>query len=214
METKISYTITVCDEYVEIQKLITHLLKHKRQQDEIVVLFDKSKNSKSVEEYLRTHCVDGSFSWYEGEFAGNFAEWKNKLNSLCSQDSTHIFNIDADEIPNEFLIQNIYTILQDNPQVELLWVSRINTLEGDEKNVIEYVQSQGWRLSEQKYINYPDCQGRIYHNKSNIKWGGAVHETLTGIASHAYLPFEERFCLYHPKTLEKQIKQNNLYNNI
>jgi hypothetical protein len=35
---KISYAITVCNEFVEIQRLITFLRKNKRSQDEIVVL--------------------------------------------------------------------------------------------------------------------------------------------------------------------------------
>ena len=44
---KISYAITVCNEAVEIQRLISFLLKVKRHEDEIVVLFD-SKNGKTV----------------------------------------------------------------------------------------------------------------------------------------------------------------------
>jgi hypothetical protein len=35
---KISYAITVCNEFLEIQKLITFLLENKRVQDEIVIL--------------------------------------------------------------------------------------------------------------------------------------------------------------------------------
>ena len=40
---KISYAITVCNEFVEIQKLVLFLLDHKRDEDEIVILYD-SKN--------------------------------------------------------------------------------------------------------------------------------------------------------------------------
>jgi mannose/fructose-specific phosphotransferase system component IIA len=46
---KISYAITVCDEFVEIQKLLSLLLKNKRNEDEIVVLVDLSKNSPTSE---------------------------------------------------------------------------------------------------------------------------------------------------------------------
>ena len=42
---KISYAITVCNEFIEIQKLIPILLKHKRSEDEIVILYDQ-KNVK------------------------------------------------------------------------------------------------------------------------------------------------------------------------
>ena len=43
---KISYAITVCNELDEIIKLLNFLLKHRRKQDEIVVLFDKGNGQK------------------------------------------------------------------------------------------------------------------------------------------------------------------------
>ena len=46
---KISYAITVCNEFVEIQRLITFLRKNKRLQDEIVVLVDMTKNEPTSE---------------------------------------------------------------------------------------------------------------------------------------------------------------------
>ena len=62
--------------------------------------------------------------------------------------------------------------------------------------------------------NFPDPQLRIYRNKPEIKWEGDVHETIVGYKTVSRLPFEEEYCLYHPKTLLKQIKQNNLYKEI
>ena len=41
---KISYAITVCNEFVEIQKLVLFLLDHKRTEDEIIIN-DEVKNS-------------------------------------------------------------------------------------------------------------------------------------------------------------------------
>ena len=38
---KISYAITVCNEFLEIQRLVNFLLKHKRMQDNIVILYDE-----------------------------------------------------------------------------------------------------------------------------------------------------------------------------
>ena len=37
---KISYAITVCNEFVEIQKLVNLIRENKRQQDEIIILFE------------------------------------------------------------------------------------------------------------------------------------------------------------------------------
>jgi hypothetical protein len=63
-------------------------------------------------------------------------------------------------------------------------------------------------------INAFDYQGRIYRKDPNIKWVGKVHEKIEGHKSFAYLPSEEHWSLYHPKTLNRQIKQNKYYNTL
>jgi hypothetical protein len=40
---KISYAITVCNELVEIQRLVNLFTTNKRAQDEIVILYDEVK---------------------------------------------------------------------------------------------------------------------------------------------------------------------------
>ena len=60
---KISYAITVCNEFVEIQKLIPFLLKHKRYEDEIVVLYDINNGHEGIEQFLRAKSINGEFSW-------------------------------------------------------------------------------------------------------------------------------------------------------
>ena len=103
---KLSYAIPVCNEFVEIQRLITFLLKNKRDEDEIVVLFDSNNGDKEVETYLRKMNVEKTlFKWASYKFEGDFAAMKNRLNSLCSGD--YIFQIDADEMPNEYMMKII-----------------------------------------------------------------------------------------------------------
>ena len=46
---KISYAIPVCNEIIEIQRLLGFLIENKRLQDEIVVLVDLSKNNPTSE---------------------------------------------------------------------------------------------------------------------------------------------------------------------
>ncbi len=111
---RISYAITVCTEFLEIQRLINFLLKHKRTQDDIVVLFDEANGDKEIEAYLRSHSVNGEFSWYAGKFKRHFADWKNKLTSYCTGD--YIFQIDADEIPTKSSDDTIYF-----PKKEIYW---------------------------------------------------------------------------------------------
>jgi hypothetical protein len=123
---KISYAITVVDEIVEIQRLVTLLLETKRTEDEIVILFDSSRENIPVEEYLRAKSVNGEFSWHKGTFEGHFADWKNKLTNLCSGD--YIFQIDADEFPHKSLITALPIILQSNPDNDVYLVPRVNTV--------------------------------------------------------------------------------------
>ena len=115
---KLSYAITVCNEFVEIQKLISFLLENKKQQDEIVILYDIINGDKRVEEYLRSHSVNGEFNWHPGEFKGHFANWKNKLTSLCNGD--FIFQIDADEYPNKELLETLPFLLEMNKDVDVM----------------------------------------------------------------------------------------------
>jgi hypothetical protein len=208
----ITYAITVCNEEYELQRLVNILEKNIKPQDDIVVLFDKANGSHGVEEYLRSYSVNKTnFSWFADEFDGDFAKWKNKLKKLCN--GNYIFFLDADEYPDDFLIQKIDFIINEN-MVDIIFVPRINTLKGNENEIKEYIQSQRWNLDSDGQINYPDYQGRIIHNKPVLGWSGKVHERIIGYKIYATLPTEREFSLHHPKTLEKQIKQNNLYNSL
>jgi|TARA_R100000027_G_scaffold58635_1_gene48631 hypothetical protein len=203
---KISYAITVCNEFVEIQNLVSFLLKHKRHEDEIVILYDIANGEEGIEEYLRAKSVNCEIAWMPGEFEGHFADWKNKLNKMCSGD--YIFQIDADEIPNEALIKSLHLILQGNPTVDILRVPRVNTVEGlTDKHIKEW----NWNVDDKGWINWPDYQWRIYKNKPEIKWIKKVHEKLDGYKTFALLPAEEASALYHHKEITRQEKQNEYY---
>lgn len=206
---KISYAITVCNEFIEIQNLITFLLKHKRAEDEIVVLYDSKGGIESVEEYLRAKSVNAEFMWYSGEFGGHFADWKNKLTELCSGD--YIFQIDADEIPNEILIKFLPVLLESNPFNEVYLVPRVNTVEGLTQ---EHINKWKWNVNKDGWVNWPDYQWRIWKNLPDIKWKNKVHEVLEGFKTYAPLPSEEGYALYHPKDIKRQEKQNNYYNTL
>jgi hypothetical protein len=206
---KISYAICVKDEIIEIQNLLSLLLKNKKQDDEIVILFDKNNGSEEVEEFLRSHSINDEFRWYPGEFNGNFGEWKNKLNSLCN--GNYIINLDADEILNDYFFISIPLILEYNKEIDGFWVSRINTLIGDKDKIEKYITSQGWVLDQFNRLNFPDKQFRIFRNSPNIKWVGKVHERIVGYKTYAELPNDDVFCILHKKTLERQIKQNQMY---
>jgi hypothetical protein len=205
---KLSYAITVCNELVEIQRLITYLLEHKRREDELVVLFDSTNGTKEVEEFLRAKSINGEFNWHSYPFDGHFARMKNKLTALCSGD--YIVNIDADEMVNNYLIEALPQVLEHN-EVDVILVPRINTVEG---LTPEHVSKWGWRVDEKGYVNFPDYQWRIYKNSDDIKWINKVHEKLDGYTTLSHLPRTPEWCLKHHKTIDKQEQQNNYYETI
>jgi len=203
---KISYAITVCTEFIEIQRLIAFLLENKRQQDNIVVLFDSKHGDPEIENYLRSHCINGEFMWHRGQFDNHFADWKNKLTSLCTGD--YIVNIDADKMPHPKLIETLPYILEENSDCEVFLVPRVNTVEGLTQ---AHIKQWGWQVNEKGWINWPDSQWRIYKRNSKITWVNKVHEKLDGFKVWSILPEMKEFALYHHKTIAKQEKQNKFY---
>ena len=118
---KLTYAITVCNEFAEIQRLIAFLLQHKRQQDNIVILYDEANGDPEIESFLRSHSVNNEFRWHSAKFEGHFADWKNKLSSLCTGD--YIFQLDADEIMDEYTCRLIPQIIESN-EVDVIQIGR------------------------------------------------------------------------------------------
>jgi hypothetical protein len=206
---RISYAVTVCNEFVEIQRLLKFLLENKRIQDEIVILYDEGNGDPEIESFLRANSINGGFAWHKGKFENHFADWKNHLTSLCSGD--YIFQIDADEIPVKTLMQYLPDIIDANPTIDVLMVPRINTVDGLTK---EHVAKWGWNVNSDGWVNFPDYQWRIWKNKPEIKWENKVHEKLTGHRLISTLPSQEEYCLHHPKTIDRQERQNAYYESL
>tara|TARA_B100000073_G_scaffold312181_1_gene285762 strand:+ start:162 stop:785 length:624 start_codon:yes stop_codon:yes gene_type:complete len=205
---KISYSILTHNETDSLLKLIEFLVKHKDEEDEIVILDDYSDDEKT-KEILDTMCSIHEIKFEQRGLLGDFASQKNYLKNMCSGD--YIFNLDADELPNKWLMKNIKSIMKSNPTIDLYWVPRVNTVEGLTE---EHIKKWGWNLSPGGWVNFPDYQGRIWRNRPNIMWKNKVHEVLTGYKEHAYLPAEEEFCFYHPKDIDRQEKQNEFYSKL
>ena len=209
---KISYAITVCNELIEIQRLLDFLLANKRKQDEIVVLVDNPGGEDdemiSLLYQYESHNQDHMCVW-RSEFEGHFGNWKNKLNSYCKGD--YIFQIDADEMISKELIDNLPSILEYNPNNEVYLVPRINTVDGLTQ---AHIKKWGWNINQDEWINFPDYQWRIYKNDTKIVWVNKVHERLSGFNTYANLPAVVEYCLLHHKTISKQEMQNNFYDKL
>jgi glycosyltransferase involved in cell wall biosynthesis len=204
---KISYAIPVHNEYEEIDRLLEHLLKHKKEVDEIVVQCDEGNTTGNVYKVLdkykdKVHIIEFPLN-------RDFASFKNNLKNHCTGD--WIFQIDADELPDEYLIDTLPSILKNNPNTEVFWVPRINTVQGITR---EHIKKWGWNIDNNGRINFPDYQCRILQNTPSIQWVSKVHEVLYGHKSQTQLPSNDEFCLIHPKSIERQEHQNKLYSTI
>jgi glycosyltransferase involved in cell wall biosynthesis len=138
----------------------------------------------------------------------DFASFKNNLKSHCTKD--FIFQVDADEIPHEFLVEYIGQVLDENP-VDIVFVPRVNTVEG---LTDEHIKKWGWKVDEKGWVNFPDYQTRIYRNTEDVMWMNKVHERITGYNTFSNFPAEEQWSLYHPKKIDRQEQQNEFYETI
>ena len=217
---KISYGITVYNEYKELDNLLFHLSKHIRDEDEVVITRDVSKvGDKSImqdefyalEKVLEKYEYGNYFKNLKVntfDFRKDFSALKNYTKEHCSGD--FIFHIDADEIPNEILLQQLPTILEIN-DTDLVWVPRVNIVNG----ITDFhLNLWKWRTTEKGWINFPDYQARIFRNADHIKWVKPVHEVIDGAKTYSHLPPHEELTLKHEKDIVRQEVQNKLYEDI
>ena len=201
---KISYGITVHNEAEELIKLLDVLNKNIRKEDEIVVCVDG--DDEKVEAVLGEYLSENEAIVYKRKLDMDFAAQKNSVIEKSSGD--YIFHIDADEYPNDILVQQLPEILETN-EVDLIYIPRVNTIDG---MTGEDVRRWKWRLTEKNWVNYPDYQSRIFRNHKDIRWTRPLHEHIIGVKTYAHLPPHEELSLYHPKTIQKQTQQNIFYN--
>jgi glycosyltransferase involved in cell wall biosynthesis len=206
---KLSYAITACNEHEEVIRLVTQLLNYKGENSEIVVLLDTPKSPIEMVEYLELQANADHITLIESEFNNDFAQWKNFLNSNCKGD--WIFQLDADEFLDPNLIVNLEDILDNNSDKDMIVVPRINTVDGLTES---HIQKWGWRVNEKGWVNFPDVQTRIYKNSESIGWDGKVHERIVGFQNYTSFPGDEVYCIRHPKTIDRQERQNNYYDTL
>ena len=205
---KISYSILVHNETDTLEKLLKFLIKWKQPQDEIVILDDYSDDEKTkqiLDFYVSAHDI----VFEQRNLLGDFASQKNHLKNMGSGD--YSFNLDADEMISLWLIKNIHEIIDANEGIDLIYLPRINTVDGLTQ---QHAQAWGWQVNQEGWINFPDWQGRVFRNRPNIRWQYKVHEMITGYQTYATLPMDKPFCILHPKTIDKQEQQNKKYSGI
>jgi glycosyltransferase involved in cell wall biosynthesis len=206
---KISYGITVHNEADELNKLLEILIHKTDPEDEIVICDDYSneETKEVITSWTQQYADAKVIKHYERKLDGDFSAQKNSVIENSTGD--YIFHIDADEQPHETLLQQLKQIIEMNDGVDLIYVPRVNTIDGMEQ---KHIDRWGWKVSEKGWVNWPDHQARVFRNDEKIRWTRPLHELITGCKTYAHLPPHEELSLYHPKTIEKQEKQNMFYN--
>jgi hypothetical protein len=213
---KISYAITACNEHIELEKLLRFLKRNIREEDEVIIQLDSINTTNEVQEVCNlftgfnneTKLIDSitNSKSYQFPLNNDFATFKNELFKQSTGD--YIFSIDADEIPHIDLIKSLPLILEQNSEIDVFFVPRVNTV----KDITpEHITKWGWNINDKGWINWCDYQMRIYKNKPEIRWIKPVHEILDGFKTFSHLPAEEIWSLYHPKDIKRQEKQNQYY---
>ena len=210
----ISYLVTVHNEAKTLKNLLDRLDHHiDKEHDEVVILDDFSDNEETKKVLSETSRRD-YVCLYQHALDRNYGGHKNYGTELCKK--PWIFQLDGDECPSVTLLLNIKTIIDENPEIELYLVPRINDFRGVSH---EHAKQWGWKLTPSPFcknrliVNWPDYQGRIYKNDpKRIKWDRRLHEKLEGYNKFTTLPADEDLALYHDKTIETQIKTNIRYN--
>jgi glycosyltransferase involved in cell wall biosynthesis len=212
----ISYLVTCHNESKQLKDLLSLLCKYNTD-GEIIVLDDFSDDINTKEVLSKCSVVHPmtlkpNFTVHQHALNNNYGEHKNYGKSLCKGE--YIFQIDADELPAESLLEDLPDILKENPATELFWIPRINMYEGVTE---QHAKMWGWDINNPgKWVNWNggDYQTRIFKNLPNIKWEGRLHEKIIGHKTFAHLPKEEELALYHRKTMEKQMETNLRYNKL
>jgi len=203
----ITYGITVADEFFEFKRLINSLEPYILPDEEIVILADQNKVTKEIEDFCELCGLKVNYF----DFQKDFSEFKNALFELSTK--RYLMQIDADEQIPPSLLHALRTVGQQRPEIDLLWIPRINVVRGATE---EHIKKYNWTINQMGWEGFPDFQSRFVSTKGHVKWRNKVHEVLVGANNQARLSNSpiEHFCILHVKDINKQELQYNLYDTI
>lgn len=192
---KLTYTIQVCNESRELFSLLNLLTRIIDDEDEINVIVDSTHATDKV------GLVLDNFRDSVTTFNRPFDSFKKNLD-FHKEKATgdYIFNIDADEMPQESLIKIIKKVIEETG-AEIIAVPRIN-IHPDITS--EEAKEFGFNINEVGFINWPDFQTRVYKRCDHVYWTDELHTKLTGSDKAVAVKPLPSVALWHIKSMDKQ----------
>ena len=201
----LSYLVTCHNETDSLEKLLSKLVQYKKDKHEIVLLDDYSDNQKTLEIIQK---YKNKVTFAQHKLDKNYGAHKNFGIDQCK--GQWVFQLDADEVPTDGLLENIDLIIESNSSSEVLWLPRLNYFLGVTE---QDISMWGWKLHD-GMINFPDYQSRIYRNSPHIRYQRRLHEKVEGFKSYVFIPPQKEYAIIHEKTIEKQRQTNINYNKL
>jgi glycosyltransferase involved in cell wall biosynthesis len=205
---KISYQILCKNEGKSLEKLINSLLENIDPDDEINICRDSTGKNPETKLIINKYSKVKNINIFERKITHTIHNQKNWLTTKANGD--YLFYLDADELLNPTLIQNLKVILKNNPNIDVYFLPRTNIVTGLKE---EYRKSRGWKIDKEGRINWPDIQDRIFKNNGEIKYNEIPHGRLTNYKEYTILPLESVYAIHHEKTMEKQENDNEWHDN-
>lgn len=191
---KITYSIQVCNESRELYSLLNFLIHVIDAEDNIHVVVDSLHVTDKVTLVL-DHFKD-KVTIFERPFD---TFYKNSTFHLEQCTGDYIFTIDADEMPQELLIQELKKVIGKH-DTDIFFVPRINIHPG---STHAFLTKHGFNVNELGWINWPDYQGRIM--KKNVQFTDELHtKPITEGKLVGILDKNPKCALWHIKSIEKQ----------
>ena len=110
----------------------------------------KGNTTPSVYQVLKQFSDYKQLKVVEFPLNKDFASFKNNLKDACSGD--YIFQIDADEYPDDYLMSMVEPTIKMNDNVDVFWVPRINKVNGLTQ---EHIDKWRWNVDSKGRVNFP-----------------------------------------------------------
>ncbi len=178
----ISLIATVLNEQNNISDWLSGILSQSMLPDEIIIV-DGGSTDKTLAIAKAFNARIIHSPWKE-----NFSEQRNI--GLKSASKDWILVIDADEVYEKKLLEELQTLAHNNIEIDAFAFPRKNYIDGKQTSA------------------YPDRQTRFFKNSKKIRYKGRLHEQVTGFKRIAS-PMDVH--IIHRKTSMRQAAQNAHY---